>query len=133
MKISLRPHHFLCLQGYKGLNYSKSQANSWSRISKQLASNPDADILIIDGSDDLCRKCPAVLCGEKSRCIEDKVNKLDKDVSDILGLVKGQIYKYSEVLWKIKKSFTKEKHEELCSDCAWWQKGLCHDSFKKQF
>ena len=88
MKISLRPHHFLCLQGYKGLNYSKSQANSWSKISKQLEKHPDVDILIIDGSDDLCKKCPAILQSKKSRCINETVKNLDKNVSDILGLVK---------------------------------------------
>ena len=131
MKISLRPPHFLCLQGYKGLNYSKSQANSWSKISKQLDKNPDADILIIDGNDDLCKKCPAILQEKKSRCINETVKKLDKDVADILGLVKGQIYKYSDILDKIKMNFTKKKHEQLCSDCAWWKKGLCRDSFDK--
>lgn len=131
MKISLRPHHFLCLQGYKGLNYSKSQANSWSKISKQLGKHPDTDILIIDGSDDLCKECPAILQEKKSRCINETVKKLDKNVADILGLVKGQIYKYSDILDKIKMNFTKEKHEQLCSDCAWWRKGLCRDSFDK--
>ena len=131
MKISLRPPHFLCLQGYKGLNYSKSQANSWSKISKQLDKNPDADILIIDGNDDLCKKCPAIVQSRKSRCIENSVNLLDEKVAGILDIAKGEIYKYSEILEKIKKNFTKEKHQELCSDCAWWQKGLCRDSFEK--
>ena len=131
MKITLRPHHFLCLQGYKGQNYSKTQANSWSKISQKLEQNPDADILIAGSSDDLCKKCPALLKNEKSRCIEQSVNQLDSKVAEILDITKGEIYKYSEILEKIKKVFTKEKHEQLCSDCAWWIKGLCRDSFKK--
>lgn len=131
MKITLRPHHFLCLQGYKGLNYSKTQANSWSKISQKLEQNPDTDILISGGSDDLCKKCPAILKKEKSRCIEQSVNKLDFKVAKILNIKKGEVYKYSKILNKLKNNFTKDMHEQLCSDCAWWIKGLCRDSFKK--
>ena len=129
MKISLRPHHLLCLQGYKGLNYSKIQANSWSKVSQFLCKNPDSDILIVSGADDLCEKCPALISSKKSQCIENSVNKLDKKVADIIGLVKGQTYKYSEIVKIIKNSFKKSQHEELCSNCAWWKKGLCRDSF----
>ena len=130
MKISLRPHHFICLQGYRGLNYSKLQANSWHKISEKLMDNPDVDIFVMSGSDDLCRKCPAV-SSNKARCIEQSVNSLDNKIAEILGIKQGQTYKYSDILAKIKQNFTSEKHEQLCSDCAWWKKGLCRDSFLK--
>ncbi len=129
MKISLRPHHFICLQGYKGLNYSKPQANSWRKISKELTGNPDADIFIISGSDVLCRKCPAI-SSNNARCNEYSVNALDNKIAEILGIKQGQTYKYSDILAKIKQNFTSKMHEQLCSDCAWWKKGLCRDSFK---
>ena len=131
MKITLRPHHFLCLQGYKGLNYSKTQINSWSKISQKLEHNPDTDVLITGSSDDLCKKCPAILKNKKSRCIEQSVNYLDSKVAEILGIAEGEVYKYSDILEKIRKNFTKEKHQSLCQNCAWWIKGLCRDSFKK--
>ena len=51
--IALRPHHFLCLPGYKGYNYNQSAKTSWDIISKQLRENPDTDILIKSGKDDL--------------------------------------------------------------------------------
>ena len=54
--IALRPHHFLCLPGYKGYNYNQAQVNSWDIISKQLKDNPDTDILIKSGKDDLNKK-----------------------------------------------------------------------------
>lgn len=130
MKISLRPHHFLCLQGYKGLNYSKTTALSWSRIAKTLNDAPDTDILIIKGKDDLCAKCPAIINKNKARCVEKSVNKLDKKVQKILGIITGQVYKYNEITEKMQNIMTKEKHEELCKDCAWWKKGLCKENFK---
>ena len=131
MKISLRPHHLLCLQGYKGLNYSKLQMSSWSKISKHLYDKPDNDILIVNGADDLCEKCPALVSTKKTRCIENSVNKLDKKVAEIFGLIKGQTYNYSDIVQTIKNNFTKAQHEQLCSNCAWWKKGLCQDSFAK--
>ena len=129
MKISLSPHHFICLQGYRGLNYSGLHANSWHKISEKLADNLDADIFIISGSDDLCKKCPAI-SSNKARCIEQSVNSLDNKVAEIIGIKQGQTYKYSDILTKIKQNFTAKKHEQLCSSCAWWKKGLCRDSFK---
>lgn len=129
MTIALRPHHFLCLQGYKGYNYNQTQISSWDAISKQLNENPDTDILILESKDDLCKKCPNDGVQSKTTCLEKNVSALDKKVQDLLGLVTGQIYKYSDILKKLHEIMTPEKHAELCSECAWWKKGLCHDSF----
>lgn len=130
MVVSLRPHHFLCLQGYKGFNYSAHQVNSWNRITKLLKDNPDTDVLTVSGSDDLCAKCPALM-GTKSRCIEKNVKSLDDKVKDLLGLVIGKIYKYSDVVKDLNAKMTKEIHSQLCSGCMWWKRGLCRDSFKQ--
>ena len=129
MTIALRPHHFLCLPGYKGYNYNKEQVSSWDTISKQLNENPDTDILILGSKDDLCKKCPNDGVQSKATCLEKNVSALDKKVQDLLGLVTGQVYKYSNILKKLHEVMTPEKHAELCSGCAWWKKGLCHDTF----
>lgn len=129
MQISLRPHHFLCLQGYKGRNYSRSQINSWNYISQILKANPQTDILVVDGADDLCAKCPA-LVGKKSRCIEKNVKNLDEQIKNLLGLTIGKIYKYDEVVKNLYKKMTEEMHTKLCSGCMWWKMGLCRDTFK---
>ena len=131
MKIFLRPHHFLCLQGYKGLNYSKNQAQLWENISKILKDNPDIDIFILNGKDDLCENCPTKFLKNKARCLENTVNGLDEKVVDFLKISKGEHYKYSEILNKLQ-IMTEKKHEEFCSMCSWWLKGLCRDSFKNR-
>ena len=130
MKISLRPHHFLCLQGYKGLNYSSKNALSWSKISATLNQQPDMDVLIVKGNDDLCSNCPANLSKEKARCISQSVNKLDDAIKKILNIEEGKTYRYSILIKTLKNVMTPEKHKSLCSECAWWKKGLCKDSFK---
>lgn len=131
MQISLRPHHFLCLRGYKGLNYSKSQNLYWMNLHDFLNKNPKTDIQIITGKDDLCSQCPAQFANGKSFCKDKVVEMLDEKISQILGLCAGKTYKYSDILNNIKKYMTVQKHQELCSECAWWKKGLCRDSFEK--
>lgn len=131
MKISLRPHHLLCLKGYKGLNYSSIQVKHWSTISEKLKNSPDADILIVRGKDDLCQNCPAT-AKDTTFCKEFIVKILDRNIQSILGITAGEIYKYTELLKKLEQNMNYEKHEKLCQTCSWWKKGLCHDSFQKK-
>ena len=131
LTIGLRPHHFLCLPGYKGYNYNQDQVNSWDTISKQLKDNPDTDILILSGKDDLCKKCPNDGTG-KATCREKSVSELDKKVQDLIGIETGKTYKFSEIMRRIMLAMTPQVHEDLCSGCTWWQKGLCHDTFEPE-
>ena len=131
MTIGLRPHHFLCLPGYKGYNYNQAQVNSWDTISNQLKSNPDTDILILSGKDDLCKKCPNDGTGT-AVCRDNSVNELDKKVQFLIGIETGKKYKFSEIMKRMQWVMTPEIHKSLCSGCSWWQKGLCHDTFSSE-
>ena len=132
MSIGLRPHHFLCLQGYKGYNYNQTQKNSWDKISTYLNQHPDTDIVILSGKDDLCKKCPNDGSGSTS-CREDNVSKLDEKVKNLICIETGKTYKYSDILNRVKQTITKDIHENLCKTCAWWQKGMCKDTFKNDY
>ena len=129
--LGLRPHHFLCLPGYKGYNYNQAQVNSWDTISKQLKENPDTDILILSGKDDLCKKCPNDGTGT-AICKDNAVNELDKKVQDLIGVETGKTYKFSEIMRRMKLAVTPEIHENLCSGCTWWRHGLCRDTFSAE-
>ena len=129
-QITLRPHHFLCLKGYKGLNYNSTQVEIWDNIAKRLKEKPNTLVIIGEGKDSLCKTCPASKSNNGfSVCFEANIKELDKKVRQILGLKTGERIRYSTVTKRLKSIFTKEKHEELCSKCFWWQKGLCQDSF----
>lgn len=131
MQISLRPHHLLCLQGYRGANYNKSQIIHWDLVSRLLKEYPHTDILILNGKDDLCAKCPAAQIGENKKilCLDKNVNDLDNKVQELLGLVSGKTYKYGALIKDLNKNMTRQTHEKWCSLCMWWKKGLCRDSF----
>ncbi len=132
--IKLRPHHFLCLQGYKGYNYNSSQVGVWDRVASVLKDKPSTVILVKKGKDSLCLTCPM---SNKSQnglfsCIEKNISELDKKVKSILGLKFGDKKRYSTVVKIMHEKINPKTHEELCSRCYWWQKGLCQDSFTKK-
>lgn len=130
MKIYIRPHHLICLQGYKGFNYNRPQKLNWGKITEKLKSDPETDIVIISGSDDLCVNCSSKIKSRSSICNEENVKTLDQKVQDILGLTTGKTYKYGELLEILKEKIDYKIHKDFCSLCAWWKKGLCQDSFK---
>mgnify|MGYP004681823961 CR=1 FL=1 len=86
------------------------------------------DILIKSGKDDLCKKCPNDGSGT-AICKDDSVNQLDEKVKFLIGVETGKTYKFSEIMKRMKWVMTPEVHKDLCSDCCWWRKGLCRDTF----
>ena len=132
MNIALRPHHFLCIKGYKGQNYDQAQTANWQHTAELLKQNPKADVFIMSGKDDLCTSCPGSTGSHKIFCRENIVNSLDNKVAALLGLKIGSTYKYQEILEKLNEIMSAQKHKELCEECAWWNKGLCKDSFEKR-
>lgn len=128
--IEMRPHHLLCLPGYKGYGYDKKHANSWDRVSASLKEYPDMRVKIVSGKDTLCTSCPndgsnGTTCNAKGlKTLDDKVKTLC-DIKD------NVVYRFNELMDKVKSVMTPNKHKELCGDCLWWNQGLCHDTFQK--
>lgn len=129
MNINIRPHHLLCIQGYKGYNYNSVQQRYWNYVTKIIKQNPETDIFIYKGADDLCKNCPGVGRENGFVCNDGGVRDLDEKVESFLGIVSGQVYKYKDLLEILSQKMTTQTHESLCKMCAWWKKGLCHDSF----
>ena len=129
--IAIRPHHFLCLPGYKGYGYSKAHATSWDRMTNILCNKDDVNVKIVSSCDTLCKTCPTQT-SPNVQCNEYAVSLLDKCVKNLLDLKDGEIYSYKEQQEKLKKILDKNKHAEICEKCAWWIKGLCQNTFSKQ-
>lgn len=128
--ITMRPHHFLCLPGYKGISYNSEHATSWDKISKSLAQYPNMRVKITLKQDTLCKKCPNN-AENKASCAEHWVKALDKKVNNLLNLEENKIYRYNEILQRVQKILNPHKHKNLCGDCEWRTYGLCKDTFKK--
>lgn len=128
--IRLRPHHLLCLPGYKGYTYSNKQKTNWDMLSLLVRYKPQLPIVIVEGRDALCVNCPNKK-GSKHACNELIIKALDEKVRALLDLQHRMKYKYGDLIANLKGILTPEKHKELCGDCHWRTFGLCEDTFAK--
>ena len=129
--IEMRPHHLLCLPGYKGYGYDKKHSNSWDRVSASLKQYPDMRVKIVSGRDTLCTTCPND--GSKgTNCNAKRLTALDEQVKNLINIKDNVVYRFNELMDNVKEVMTPEKHKELCGSCQWRSKGLCNDTFQKQ-
>lgn len=132
--ITIRPHHLLCIPGYKGQAYSKEHENTWDKLSKAVNEYPNINMKIVSGKiserDYLCKGCP-YNSQNKAYCNNKVLNFLDEKVKKIANIKDNKIYSYSYLLERLKNVLDPQKHKELCGDCGWRLVGLCEDTFKK--
>ncbi|HBH17695.1 MAG TPA: hypothetical protein DDX14_01890 [Cyanobacteria bacterium UBA9579] len=124
--INLRPHHFLCIQGYKGYGYSKEFEVNMEKVINSLKQG--ASVKITLGSDDICEHC---LNPNNNMCSQAYAEKLDSTVMNIIGLQEGEVVDFQEKTNLLKKIMNPQAHQRICEKCVWMKKGLCTDTFEK--
>lgn len=129
--INIRPHHFLCLPGYRGKGYDGQHKTSWDTISAELKQNPDTFVRVVEGQDDLCANCPNARGENGIRCNQRFLGQLDNKVKDMLNLSTNAVYTWQDIMNKTFNTFNKDKHQEVCGNCEWRKQGLCNDTFSK--
>lgn len=121
MRLILRGHHLLCLQGFQGYGYDNSFVENMNRIN-DLRKNPNTAIEVVNSPDDICKKCPNLKNG-----LCENVEKNDEIVSmdnEVISRLPGNKEFNSVFLFDfIKKTFcTTESLDNICKDCRWWDK-----------
>jgi hypothetical protein len=81
--------------------------------------------------DSLCKTCTHSQ-SNNGTCDRAFVQELDKKIKDFLKLKEDKVYKFKALKDKLFKMMTPQIHEDFCSNCGWWKKGLCHDTFEKK-
>ena len=79
MKIKLRGHHLLCLQGFQGYGYNDSFVKNMTYINN-LRKSENTTITITNKADYICRCCPNLkndLCGNEKQNAE--IIKMDNE------------------------------------------------------
>ena len=123
--ISLRPHHLLCIQNYRGHGYSEAFQQRMKAILDVLRQSPGSGlppiprIRIAEGADDLCAACPHCLDGQ---CNSDKPAVFDGLVSERMGLETGCMLNMEDLQ---DPKMTLQLLEECCPGCTWL--GLCRE------
>ena len=115
----LRAHHICCLSFYteafeeRGPNFQRIE----NKIRDMLLSPADAEVTVIDGVDELCRKCPFCTDG---RCTSPKgdeaaVRKWDAILLSELGLTVNTC-----LTWRQWHELIKQKVPfKICQKCQW--------------
>lgn len=125
--MTLRFHHLLCTQSYHGEGYSAAFVQGMDAITHRLRTQPQAEIELVFGTDDVCTHCPNRL-GQNHCTDNQKVNRLDARTAAAFGLQEGR-YTYKELLAKIQRNLTEEALQSICGDCCWYESAGCRSFF----
>ncbi|KRE53654.1 DUF1284 domain-containing protein [Paenibacillus sp. Soil522] len=123
MTIRLRGHHLLCLLGYRGMGYSADFCVNMTAIYETLRTNPETEVEIITGPDDVCRAYPQ----DKSNHCEGTVYGLDEAVLKKLGLKVNERSSWQSLCSRVAETMVPEDISHLCQTCPWEKYGVCAD------
>lgn len=126
MKITLRGHHLLCLQGFQGYGYSEKFVLNMAHIN-ELRKSKNTFISLTDECDDICTSCPNL---KNNICENEKQNniikKMDNEVLSKLDINKeyNALELFEEVSFKFN---TLNSVENICVGCKWNEKCLFYN------
>ena len=118
MKIQLRGHHLLCLQGFQGYGYSKKFVLNMTRIN-EMRKSKDSVISLTNESDDICAFCPNLIDGV---CENKKQNNLIKEMDNevLKKLDMNKEYSGPELFDEVASKFnTATSIRNICCGCKW--------------
>ena len=118
MKLKLRGHHLLCLQGFQGYGYDEKFVLNMEHINK-LRKSKDTIISLTDECDDICASCPNL---SNDMCENEKQNniikKMDSEILSKLDIDKeyNALELFEEVSFKFN---TLNSVQNICVGCKW--------------
>ncbi len=122
--LRLRPHHFLCILGFRGLGYDATFTNNMKQVVDRYFRGEEVEV--VEGLDDICAKCPH---NSTQGCslFGENVARLDRKVASLLGLHFRERYASRELLERIAEKIDVETFRELCGGCPWRTLGYCEE------
>lgn len=116
--LHLRPHHGLCMANFVGRGYDEAFTQNMKKVAASLAKEPGQTVLLAEGEDVLCGKCPH----NQGRCVTaEKVRRLDAASLAACGLSAGQEIAWDEFQRLVREQvFEKGRFDEICRPCKWY-------------
>lgn len=129
MKVKLRAHHLLCLQGFQGYGYDEDFVKNMTYINN-LRKSENTCVSITNKADDICKYCPNL---KNDICQDEKQNKeiikMDNEIISKVDTTKE--YDALKLFEKIASIFnTKESVKYICSYCSWHKECLFYKNLK---
>lgn len=115
----LRPHHLLCLRFFRGYGYSDEFSKNMSAVKQAVDSDEEVPVLLIEGADLLCGKCPNRT--QNGCSTQEKVQRYDRRVLHYTHLLREKEYTWQAVSQVVEEKILKnDLLKEICSDCSWY-------------
>lgn len=129
MKLSFRPHHFLCTLGFQGKGYSPAFVKNYFKIVETLEENESLALEVVTTSDSICQPCPHRVENGCSR--DEMIRSLDRRHATVLELQEGDSLTWSEAKEKLKDKMTLKAFHQACEGCSWKPLGMCEAALLK--
>jgi uncharacterized protein len=118
----LRPHHLLCLQGFRGHGYDPAFTANLAVLARAAVADPGGPVTLVEGLDDVCAACPHAQHGV---CVapeggEASVGEHDALVLAALGLRAGDVPSFADVRRRLAASTdARSAVQAPCRSCRW--------------
>lgn len=123
MKLVLRGHHLLCLQGFQGYGYDDDFVKNMTKIN-QARKSEGTIVSLTNRPDDICRSCPNLkdnLC--QNHIENEKIKSMDNEVLSEFDTTRE--YDSPDLFKKVEDIFnSKERVSKICTNCKWHDKCL---------
>ena len=125
LEMNLRPHHLLCIQKFTGHGYNADFTAHMKSIVSELTVNPETQITVVHGCDDLCKMCTNNIGGVCTSL--EKVTFMDSAVLSICDFAYGENVLRAEAAGKAREEiFETEEFHNICACCQWF--ALCRST-----
>ena len=131
--LKLRPHHLLCILGFRGLGYSERFVENLRKVKDRYFQGENVEI--VKGCDDICIECPFQSKG-MCKLYGNGVLEIDREVAALLKLHFGDKLNSLDLLRRIAKLVDVDDMEKLCKGCPWKRLRYCIEGLlelKKEF
>lgn len=117
-RMTLRPHHGLCIRHFTGKGYSPGFVENMARVITQLHDAPEQEICLRMREDILCGNCPH---NEPGGCTSgQKVRRYDAAVLALCGLEDGVVLTWGEFERLVEERILSAGLlETVCRGCQW--------------
>ncbi len=115
--LRIRPHHGLCTAFFRGEGYSGDFVKNMAEVIRLLEKG-DPKVIISEGADDICKRCPNLIGGI---CSGEKSDRYDRAVLEICGLSYGREMNGKDLSRLVReKIISAGRLSEVCGDCQWF-------------
>ena len=129
MDIQLRPHHFLCILGFRGKGYSPAFVEQFWKIVRSLTNDRQIEIEVVDQTDTICQPCPH---RRESLCEKEaSIRTLDRAHQHALEWEEKERITWEGALARIQDKLTLSSFHQICQNCSWKELGYCEAALKK--